>query len=64
VADLELVFTSLMAQRDRKAQERAALKDAAPARPTGAPTSEGSSAPADSFEEAAQRALLEHGLAN
>lgn len=63
VPDLELVFTSLMAQRDKKTAEREALKSAAPARPTGTPSSEAGSGPADSFEEAKQRALLEHGLA-
>lgn len=64
VADLELVFHDLMRRREAKTREREALKSAAPARPTGAPSSEANNAPAASFQEAAQRALMELGHTN
>ncbi len=63
VSDLELVFNNLMSAREKKAQERSALKDAAPARPTGTTSSTPKKEYASSFEEAVEMAKLELGQA-
>lgn len=62
VADLELVFTSLLAQRQKQAAEKQALKDAAPSKPTGNVSKEANTAEADSFDEAAAMAAAELGI--
>lgn len=62
VADLELVFTSLMSQRQKQAAEKQSLKDAAPSRPTGNTSTEANTSEADSFEEAAAMAASKLGI--
>ena len=61
VTDLELVFSNLMSQKEKAASQKQALKDAAPARPTGTTSSEVKEH-ADSFDEAAEMARIELGL--
>lgn len=60
--DLESVVSLLLSLREKQVSEREALAAAAPARPTGSPSTEAVTAPATSFDEAKKRALIEHGL--
>lgn len=63
VSDLELVASNMLSRRAKKAEERKALKEAAPNRSTGQTQTTTEAGPVDSFEEAAERALVELGMA-
>lgn len=62
VADLELVYRAERARQESLTQARAEAKAASPTRPTGNRQVTETQAPADSFEAAAQRALIEMGV--
>jgi hypothetical protein len=56
ITDLEVVFNALVAERSRKQAGTQSLRDVAPARATSRAVTQEVKTPADSFEEAAERA--------
>lgn len=62
VPDLELVFRAEKARQEDVMRARTEARSAAPSKPSGNRQTNDRLAPADSFEEAAQRALVELGI--
>lgn len=56
ITDLEVVFNALVAERSRKQAATNSLKDVAPARQTSRAVTQEVNTPADSFDEAVERA--------